>query len=69
MILRADLDAPRKQRHTVTQIFHRLIEEHAPTCPIRWSGAMSPTGSLKIAVEAGKAPIEAFIPQTHPPGM
>lgn len=27
-ILRADLDAPRKQRHTVTRIFHRLVEEH-----------------------------------------
>lgn len=27
-ILLADLDAPRKQRHTVTRIFHRLIEEH-----------------------------------------
>ncbi|WP_231976216.1 hypothetical protein [Streptomyces sp. 3214.6] len=27
-ILWADLDAPRKQRHTVTRIFHRLVEEH-----------------------------------------
>ena len=27
-ILRADLDAPRKQRHTVPRIFHRLVEEH-----------------------------------------
>ncbi|MEU2629955.1 hypothetical protein [Kitasatospora sp. NPDC007106] len=27
-ILRADLDAPRKQRHTVTRIFHRLVAEH-----------------------------------------
>ena len=27
-ILRTDLDAPRKQRHTITRIFHRLIEEH-----------------------------------------
>jgi hypothetical protein len=23
-----DLDAPRKHRHTITRIFHRLIEEH-----------------------------------------
>jgi transposase len=28
-ILRADLDAPRKQRHTVKRIFDRLIDEHA----------------------------------------
>lgn len=27
-ILRADLDAPRKQRHTVTRIFDRLRTEH-----------------------------------------
>ncbi len=27
-ILRTDLDAPREQRHTVTRIFHRLVEEH-----------------------------------------
>ena len=27
-ILRADLDAPRKQRHTVTRIYDRLIAEH-----------------------------------------
>jgi transposase len=30
-ILRADLDAPRKQRHTVKRIFHRLIDEHGMT--------------------------------------
>ncbi|MEN3263684.1 MAG: hypothetical protein V7646_578 [Pseudonocardia sp.] len=28
-ILRVDLDAPRKQRHTVTRIYARLIDEHA----------------------------------------
>lgn len=27
-ILRTDLDAPRKQRHTVTRIFERLRTEH-----------------------------------------
>ena len=27
-ILQADLGAPRKQRHTVTRIWHRLINEH-----------------------------------------
>ncbi|MCX5357683.1 hypothetical protein OG864_02875 [Streptomyces sp. NBC_00124] len=28
-MLRADLDAPRKQRHTVVRIYRRLINEHA----------------------------------------
>lgn len=27
-MLRADLDAPRKQRHTLTRIFHRLLDEY-----------------------------------------
>ncbi|WP_280435368.1 hypothetical protein [Nocardia carnea] len=30
-ILRADLDAPRKQRHTLRRIYHRLIDEHGMT--------------------------------------
>jgi hypothetical protein len=30
-ILKADLDAPRKQRHTVTRIWHRLMDEHQMT--------------------------------------
>jgi transposase len=29
--LKADLDAPRKQRHTVTRIWHRLTGEHGMT--------------------------------------
>jgi hypothetical protein len=27
-MLRADLDAPRKQRHTAKRVFDRLLEEH-----------------------------------------
>lgn len=30
-VLRADLDAPRKQRHTVTRLYARLIDEQAMT--------------------------------------
>ncbi|MGP4022071.1 hypothetical protein [Actinomadura sp. 3N407] len=30
-MLRADLDAPRKQRHTVKRIFDRLVDEHDAT--------------------------------------
>jgi hypothetical protein len=30
-VLRADLDVPRRQRHTATRIYHRLLEEHGMT--------------------------------------
>jgi len=69
-ILRADLDAPRKQRHTAKRIFDRLIGEHGMaevSYPVvrryvreRW---------VQIRVEMGRAPVEAFVPQTHRPGV
>ncbi len=68
-ILRADLDAPRKQRHTVTRIFHRLVEEHGADVSYPMVRRYVADRKPQIAVEAGKAPIEAFVPQTHPPGM
>ncbi|WP_224287832.1 hypothetical protein [Streptomyces olivaceus] len=68
-ILRADLDAPRKQRHTVTRIFHRLVEEHAANVSYPMVRRYVADRKPQIAVEAGKAFIEAFVPQTHPPGI
>ncbi|MFI0773071.1 IS21 family transposase [Streptomyces sp. NPDC021218] len=68
-ILRADLDAPRKQRHTVTRIFHRLVEEHGANVSYPMVRRYVADRKPQIAVEAGKAPIEAFVPQTHPPGI
>lgn len=68
-ILRADLDAPRKQRHPVTRIFHRLVEEHGADVSYPMVRRYVADRKPQIAVVAGKAPIEAFIPQTHPPGM
>lgn len=65
-IRRADLDAPRKQRHTVTRIFHRLIEEHGADVSYSMVRRYVADRKPQIAVEAGKAPVE---PQTHPPGM
>ncbi|MFJ3214173.1 hypothetical protein [Streptomyces flaveolus] len=56
-ILRADLDAPRKQRHTVTRIFHRLVEKHGADCrrtvgrPTFSRGAAEPGDSLLQVVE------------------
>ncbi|MFJ4526213.1 hypothetical protein ACIP4Y_35755 [Streptomyces sp. NPDC088810] len=68
-ILRADLDAPRKQRHTVTRIFHRLVEEHGADVSYQMVRRYVADRKPKILVESGKAPIEAFVPQTHQPGM
>ncbi|MBM2623912.1 IS21 family transposase [Actinoplanes sp. LDG1-06] len=68
-ILRADLDAPRKQRHTVTRIYDRLIAEHGMqdvsySVVRRYVADRKP----KIRVEAGRGPVNVFFPQTHRPG-
>ncbi|MFJ6668989.1 IS21 family transposase [Streptomyces sp. NPDC091383] len=67
-ILRADLDAPRKQRHTVTRIFHRLVEEHGADVSYGMVRYYVAARKPEILVESGKAPLEAFVPQTHQPG-
>ncbi len=69
-MLRADLDAPRKQRHTVKRIFDRLVAEqemegvsYDTVCDyVRWRRP-------EVRVEAGRGPVEVFVPQTHRPGM
>jgi transposase len=68
-MLRADLDAPRKQRHTVTRIFHRLIDEHG------MAGVSYPVVRAYVAerrpqvrAEAGRGPAEVYVPQSHRPG-
>lgn len=67
-ILRVDLDAPRKQRHTVTRIFHRLVEEHGADVSYGMVRYYVAARKPEILVESGKAPLEAFVPQTHQPG-
>ena len=68
-ILRVDLDAPRKQRHTVKRIYDRLIDEHG------MNGVSYPVVRAYVAdrkpqirAEAGRGPANVFIPQTHQPG-
>ena len=68
-ILRADLDAPRKQRHTVTRLFHRLVEEHGADVSYQMVRRYVADRKPRILVESVKAPLEAFVPQTHQPGM
>ena len=68
-ILRADLDAPRKQRHTVTRIFHRLIDEHG-MADVSYPVVRAYVAERKpqIRAEAGRGPAEVFVPQSHRPG-
>jgi transposase len=67
-MLREDLDAPRKQRHTARRVLARLVEEHAAT-EVTYSTVRDYVARRRpqIAVEAGRLP-EAFVPQTHEPG-
>jgi transposase len=68
-MLRADLDAPRKQRHTITRIFRRLADEHQmadvsyPVVRAYVAGRRQ-----QIRVEAGRGPAEVFVRQSHRPG-
>jgi transposase len=69
-ILRADLDAPRKQRHTVKRIFDRLIDEHGMAdVSYQVLRAYVATRKPEIRTEAGRGPAEVFILQAHRPGM
>ncbi|MET3902544.1 IS21 family transposase [Paenarthrobacter sp. 4246] len=67
-MLLADLDAPRKQRHTAQRVFDRLVDEHQAV--ISYSSVRQYVKSRRasIAVESGNAPVEAFVPQEHAPG-
>jgi transposase len=68
-ILRADLDAPRKQRHTAKRIFDRLVAEHdASEVSYGMVRAYVAQRRPEIRVEAGHGPPAAFVPQSHRPG-
>jgi transposase len=68
--LRADLDAPRKQRHTVRRIHARLVEEHG-AAGVSYSALRDYVARRRpeIRVEEGRAPAQVFVPQHHPPGQ
>lgn len=70
-MLRADLDAPVKQRHTARRVWARLVEEHGVDPAVvsywmvsRYVAARRPA----IAAEAGRFVDEGFVPQMHLPG-
>ncbi|MET8877070.1 hypothetical protein [Nocardia sp. NPDC004604] len=65
-MLRADLDAPRKQRHTIKRIYERLIDEHGME-DVSYQRVRDYVDKRKpqIRVDAGREPPQVFIPQTH----
>jgi transposase len=63
--LEADLDAPRKQRHTAKRIWARLVDEH---------GADVAETTVRDYVRAHRRAMgwpvgEVFVPQVHAPGV
>ena len=68
--LRDDLDAPRKQRHTAKRVFDRLLDEHDAGRVVSYGMVRDyvATRRREIRIEAGREPVNAFIPQTHLPG-
>jgi hypothetical protein len=68
-ILVADLDAPRKQRHTATRIFARLIDEHNMT-DISYPVVSAYVAKRKpeIRIEQGRCEAGGFVPQLTCPG-
>lgn len=67
--LRADLNAPRKQRHTVTRIYQRMLDEHDMT-DVSYAVLQRYVKQRRpeIAAEMGRGPAKVFIPQVHRPG-
>ncbi|MGY5014683.1 hypothetical protein ACWCY6_42575 [Streptomyces sp. 900105755] len=69
-MLRADLNAPRKQRHTAKRIFDRLIDEHqADGISYGIVRAYVAVRRGEIRAEAGRGSAEVFVPQSHRPGQ
>ncbi len=68
-MLREDLDAPVKQRHTARRVLARLVEEHQLD-DITYSTVRDyvRVRRAQIWAEAGRSLGEVFVPQTHAPG-
>jgi transposase len=70
-MLRADLDAPRKQRHTARRVFERLREEYDfAEASYRTVCAHVARRRREIVAEAreGSTVARGMVPQTHEPG-
>ncbi|MFK5636202.1 IS21 family transposase, partial [Ornithinimicrobium sp. LYQ103] len=60
----ADLDAPRKQRHTARRVWARLTEEEGAV--VAESTVRNMVAGLRTEIGAGRA--QVMIVQEHPPG-
>jgi len=67
-ILREDLTAPRKQRHTARRVLARLVDEHQ-LGELTYSSVRDYVAKRRpqIAAEAGRCMEKAFVLQTHDP--
>ena len=67
-MLGADLNAPRKQRHTATRVLARLVDEHGAS-GLSYSTVRDyvRVRRAQIDLEGGRQ-VEAFIAQHHGPG-
>jgi transposase len=67
-MLREDLTAPRKQRHTARRVLARLVDEHG-VGDITYSTVRDYVRIRRVEInaEAGRCVEEAFVPQTHDP--
>ena len=68
-MLREDLDAPRKQKHTARRVLARLVDEHQAE-QVSYSTVRDYVARRRpeIAIEAGRQLAAGFVPQTHAPG-
>jgi transposase len=73
-MLREDLTAPRKQRHTAKRIFERLREEQDARLSYSYVAKYVHRRRPQLAAEAaardaaGAGVVAGFVPQHHPPG-
>ena len=67
-MLRSDLDAPKKQRHTARRVLARLVDEHGAE-DLSYSTVRDYVAKRRseILAEAGKPLGDGHVPQTHPP--
>ena len=68
-MLREDMTAPRKQRHTARRVHTRLLVEHG-AAQLSYSTVRNyvRVRRAQIAAEAGQLVDVAFVPQSHQPG-
>jgi hypothetical protein len=67
-MLREDLTAPRKQRHTARRVWQRLVDEHQLEVSYSTVRTYVARRRPEILVEAGRVTERGFVPQFHSPG-